>query len=140
MLVLGCHGPWGPRRKVTREEDGMSHRTLRCFRGRKKGKKESEKREEHREKKRVNSNISYVNVASSGQVVLKKWFIHLRGSAFFSLFLSSGRVALLLFVSLSYKFIVLGHGWTDPTTILSGLGQLVSLVLTIFMHMHGVTS
>ena len=40
--------------------------------------------------KRVNSNVSYVNVASSGQLVLRKWFIQLNEFAFSSLFSSSG--------------------------------------------------
>ena len=43
---------------------------------------------------RVNSNISYVNVASLGQFGLRKWFTHLIRSVFSSLFFSSGRVSL----------------------------------------------
>ena len=44
--------------------------------------------------KRVNSNIFYVNVAFSGEFVLRKGFIHLIRSAFSSLFFSSSRAPL----------------------------------------------
>ena len=40
------------------------------------------------EEKRVNSNISYINVASLDQLVWRKWFIHLIRSEFSSLFFS----------------------------------------------------
>ena len=49
---VGMPRAMGPRRKVTREEEGMSHRTLRCFKGRKKGKKERVKNEKNIERKR----------------------------------------------------------------------------------------
>ena len=67
-----------------------------------------ERRRTHRESRvrRVNSNNSYVIEASSGQLVLKKWFFSIIRLAFYSLFFSSGGVPLWLFVSLSYKFIV----------------------------------
>ena len=84
--------------------------------------------------KRVNSNNSYVSVVSLGQFVLRKWFIPIIRLAISSLFFSLGGVLLYLFVSLSYKFIVLGHGWTNPATILSGLGLLVHLVPTIMLY------
>ena len=38
--------------------------------------------------KRVNSNVSYINVASLDQLVWRKWFIHLIRSEFSSLFFS----------------------------------------------------
>ena len=40
---------------------------------------------------------------------------------------------LLVVCFLSYKFIILGHGWTEPATILSELGPLVNLVPTIII-------
>ena len=40
-----------------------------------------------------------------------------------------------LSVSFSFKFIVLGHGWTDPATILSGLGLPGFLVPIVIIKM-----
>ena len=84
----------------------------------------------------MNSNIYCIIVASSGQLVRRNQLIHLFISSFSSLFLSLGRTSLLLFVSLSYKFIVLGRGWTDLATILNGRWLLVSLVLNIYIYIY----
>ena len=73
-------------------------------------KRKKRKQEEHLEKKKLNSNNSYVIVASLDKLERKNWFTYLIRSAFSSLFLSSSEAPLWLSGSLSYKFFVLGHG------------------------------
>ena len=106
---------------------GSEHKYLRT-------KKETRRTLREFRERRVNSSNSYVNVVSLGQSVLRKWFIFIIRLAFSSLFFSLGKVPLWLFVSLSYKIIVYGHGWTKPATLLSGLGPLVLLVPTTTLH------
>ena len=95
-----------------------------------------EKKETRRtlKEKKLNSNNSYVIVASLDKLERKNWFTYLIRSAFSSLFFSSSEAPLWLSGSLSYKFFVLGHGWANPTTILCGLGPQDPLVLTILLN------